>query len=443
MQHEEQLQAILSNLKIKQLNDMQLAALETVKNTDNTLLLSATGSGKTLAFLLPLLGMLDKENLESQAIIIVPSRELAMQIELVFKQMQTGFKVTCCYGGHKREIEENNLIQPPALLIGTPGRLADHIRRGSITAQSITTLILDEFDKTLELGFTEEVEFIISSLPNIKKRILTSATNSAEIPVFVGFEPATTLNFLTGAEEKEMPVEIKLVRSDDKDKIETLFRLLCFVGQGNRSSIVFCNHRESVERCSERLKEHGIVTEFYHGAMEQYERDSALNKFRNGTTDVLITTDLAARGLDIPHIRNIIHYHMPGNEAIFTHRNGRTARMDASGTAILILSEDEYVPAYVAEEVQEMTLPEEAVIPKQPEWVTVFIAAGKKDKINKVDIVGFLSHKANLKKEEIGLIDVKDFSSFVAIRKSKANQALQHIREEKIKNKKVKIEIAK
>lgn len=445
MQHTDiSIKNILDNLKIKQLNEMQETALTEIAKNDNSLLLSATGSGKTLAFLLPVLQTLDKSNLQTQAIIIVPSRELAMQIELVFKQMQTGFKVTCCYGGHKREIEENNLIQPPALLIGTPGRLADHIRRGSITTASIETLILDEFDKSLELGFTEEMEFIISSLTNIKKRILTSATNTADIPDFVGFAEHNILNFLQENDREDaIALQVKILHSDDKDKIDTLFRLLCVVGQGNRSSIVFCNHRESVERCSEMLAERGIVTEFYHGAMEQYERDSALNKFRNGTTDVLITTDLAARGLDIPHIRNIIHYHLPATEAIFTHRNGRTARMDTSGTAFLILHEDEYVPAYIDKDVEEMTLPAEVSIPKTPEWVTIFIAAGKKDKINKIDIVGFLSHKANLKKEEIGLIDVKDFSSFVAIRKSKATQVLQHIRDEKIKNKKVKIEIAK
>jgi superfamily II DNA/RNA helicase len=199
-----------------------------------------------------------------------------------------------------------------------------------------------------------------------------------------------------------------------------------------------------VERVSELLAQKGITNGFYHGAMEQQERDSALCKFRNGTNNVLITTDLASRGLDIPNIRYIIHYHLPHTEDIFTHRNGRTARMDASGTAILILSEEEKLPAYMDEkEVEQMQLPESSPLPEKPKWSTLFIAAGKKDKVNKVDIVGFLSNKGQLKKEDIGLIEVKDFFSFVAVRKVKVGAVLQLIKQEKIKNKKVKIDLAK
>jgi ATP-independent RNA helicase DbpA len=191
------------------------------------------------------------------------------------------------------------------------------------------------------------------------------------------------------------------------------------------------------------LTEKGIYNEFYHGAMEQQERDSALCKFRNGSTNVLITTDLAARGLDIPNIRYIIHYHLPHTEDMFTHRNGRTARMDASGTVVMILSEEEKLPAYTGDNIENIVLPDTAYLPEKPKWTTLFIAAGKKDKVNKIDIVGFLGNKAQLKKEDIGLIDVKDFFSFVAVRKHKVGAALQLIKNEKIKNKKVKIEVAK
>jgi superfamily II DNA/RNA helicase len=191
------------------------------------------------------------------------------------------------------------------------------------------------------------------------------------------------------------------------------------------------------------LAEKGINNEFYHGGMEQQERDSALCKFRNGTTNVLVTTDLASRGLDIPNIRYIVHYHLPLNEDAFVHRNGRTARMDASGTAILIIGPEEKLPEYIHEEVEPITLPEENILPEKPKWATLFIAAGKKDKVNKVDIVGFLSNKGELKKEDIGLIEVKDFFSFVAIRKVKMNKVLHLIKDQKIKNKKVKMEVAK
>jgi superfamily II DNA/RNA helicase len=432
---------VLSNLKIDSLNEMQLASIEANNKHNDVILLSATGSGKTLAFLLPLLQLNDPSNKETQALIIAPSRELALQIEQVFKAMGTGLKVTCCYGGHLRETEENNLIQPPALIVGTPGRLADHIRRGNITTAAIKTVVLDEFDKSLELGFQDEMSFIIGSLPGVQKRILTSATEAVEIPAFIGLQDPVRISFLNGDSETPTALAIKSVLSDEKDKSETLFRLICMLG--NRSTIVFCNHREAVERTSTLLSEKGIVNEFYHGALEQQQRDSALCKFRNGSTNVLVTTDLASRGLDIPNIRYIIHYHLPLTEDAFIHRNGRTARMDASGTAILILSPEEKLPAYINEEVERMELPETITLPEKPKWTTLFIAAGKKDKVNKVDIVGFLSNKGELKKEDIGLIEVKDFFSFVAVRKLKVGNALNLIKNEKIKNKKVKIEIAK
>lgn len=431
---------ILSNLGFEKLNEIQQASLEANAKNDNVVLLSATGSGKTLAFLLPLLETLDPEINNVQALIIVPSRELAIQIDAVLRKMQTGFKVTLCYGGHKRETEENNLIEAPAIIIGTAGRLADHIRRNNFDLDNIKTLVLDEFDKSLELGFTEEMSFIISSLKNIKKRMLTSATFAVTVPAFAGLKDPVKLDFLPEGEHPESMLEIKTIFSPDKDKIDTLFKLICYLG--NRSTVVFCNHRTAVERTSNLLTEKGILNVFYHGGMEQQERDAALCKFRNGTSNILVTTDLASRGLDIPNIRYIIHYHLPDTEAAFTHRNGRTARMDASGTAILILSEEEKLPAYIGQ-VSAIEITGEHPIPEKPKWSTLFIAAGKKDKVNKIDIVGFLSKKGELKKEDIGIIEVKDFFSFAAVRKVKVGHVLELIKNEKIKNKKVKIEIAR
>jgi superfamily II DNA/RNA helicase len=430
---------MLSRLKIEELNELQTASLEAGQQDQDLVLLSDTGSGKTLGFLLPVLALMDEQAAGTQALIIVPSRELAIQIEQVFKNMVTGFKVTCCYGGHLRETEENNLVEAPALIIGTPGRLADHIRRGNIHTGTIQTLVLDEFDKSLELGFQEEMAAIIGSLTAVKRRILTSATTAEEIPGFVGLREAVTLDYLTG--EKTERLTLQQVLSPEKDKIETLFRLICRIG--DRSTVIFCNHRESVERTSALLKEKGIVNVFYHGALEQPERDSALAKFRNGSSDVLVTTDLASRGLDVPNIRYIIHFHLPATEEVFIHRNGRTARMDATGTAILILSPEERLPSWIHETPATIDLPATAPLPDKPKWTTLFISAGKKDKVNKIDIVGFFANKGQLKKEEIGLIEVKDFFSFVALRKSKVSPVLQLIKNEKLKNKKVKIDVAK
>ena len=419
---------------------MQHASLQANAEHDNVILLSATGSGKTLAFLLPILKGIEDVAGKTQAMIVVPSRELALQIEQVFRNMQTSLKVTCCYGGHKREIEENSLVEAPAVIIGTPGRISDHIRRGNIKTDAIQTLVLDEYDKSLELGFLEEMSFIVGSLPALKKRILTSATQALDIPAFLQMENLQTINFIN-EDDASAALEVKVVQSEDDDKLETLFRLVCHLG--NRSTIIFCNHRDTVEETSKMLREKGIISTWYHGALEQRDREVALAKFRNGSVNVLVTTDLAARGLDIPNIRYIIHYHLPATEEIFTHRNGRTARMEASGTAILVVGPEEYIPAYITSEVEKIKLPVEVTIPEKPKWTTLFIGAGKKDKVNKIDIVGFLGNKAELKKEDIGLIEVKDFFSFVAVRKSKVPHALQLIKGEKIKNKKVKIDVAK
>ena len=431
--------SILTNLGIEALNPMQETMLADESNVPNILLLSDTGTGKTVAFLLKVLEALDPEKKAvTRAMIVAPSRELVMQLEKVFKTMGTGYKVTSCYGGHKRETEENNLLEAPALVIGTPGRLGDHIRRGNILVDNIHLLVLDEFDKSIEAGFQEEMRFILESLKNITEKILTSATEGSEIPDFVAMDNPLRLDYLSTGHKETLAIE--WLASPEKDKTDTLFRYICLVG--NRSAIVFCNHRDAVERTSNILKAKGISNEFYHGALEQHERDSALNKFRNGTVNVLVTTDLAARGLDIPNIRYIIHFHLPATEEIYTHRNGRTARVEATGTAVLIVGPDEKLPPYISPD-KEITLPETYTIPNKPVWSTLYISAGKKDKVNKTDIVGFLSKQGHLKKEDVGLIEVKDFYAFAAVRKSKVGEVLQLIKAEKLKNKKIKIDIAK
>lgn len=433
--------ALLTMLNITSFNEMQLSAIETIEKNDEVILLAPTGSGKTFAFLIPIIESLDPDSNLVQALILVPSRELALQIDQVLRQMQTGYKITTCYGGHKREIEENNLVQPPAIIIATAGRMADHIRRKNADMSAIRFLVLDEFDKILELGFLEEMEYILQNLPAVKKRVLTSATYEVEIPAFIQMKDPVTLDFLKDNTVSADTLRIHIVRSPGKDKLETLLQLICFVK--DTSTIIFCNHREAVERTSNYISEKGIVNVFYHGGMEQQDREVALSKFRNTSSNILVTTDLASRGLDIADIRNIIHYHLPNNEAAFTHRNGRTARMNATGNVYVIFSAEEKIPAFISETARDFELPGQLSLPEKPKWSTLFIAAGKKDKINKIDIVGFLSNKGHLKKDEIGLVEVKDFSSFAAIRKSKIGQVVELVKNEKIKNKKVKIAVAK
>lgn len=417
---------------------MQVESVEAISKNKDIILLSPTGSGKTLAFLLPVLKNLENENNKVQVLILTPSRELAIQIEDVFKSMNTGFKVSCCYGGHKMSVEKNNLIEPPAILVGTPGRVLDHISRGNFTTEGIHTLILDEFDKSLELGFQTEMSAIIETLSNVKKRILTSATKALEIPAFTGISEPIVLDYLN-ENVTVSGLRCNIVKSVNKDKLSALFQLLCHLG--GEQTLVFCNHREAAQRVSDSLTDSSIINEYFHGGLEQHIRERVLGKFRNGSCNILVCTDLASRGLDIPEIKHVIHYHLPANEEGYIHRNGRTARMNAEGDSYLILSVDETVPAYIKDELNSIELPDTRILPPKPLWGTLYIGKGKKDKLNKVDIVGFLMQKGDLKKEEIGLIEVKDFFSYVAVKRNRINELLRTIRDEKIKNKKTVIEL--
>jgi superfamily II DNA/RNA helicase len=428
----------LDNLGIAELNAMQNASIEACATGKDVVLLSPTGSGKTVAFLLPILANLSDRKTGVQALVLAPSRELALQIEQVFRNMHTGFKVNCCYGGHSMRTERNNLSEAPAVLIGTPGRLADHIRRESFDPKDIDMLVLDEFDKSLELGFQKEMEAIIGQCRFLKQRLLISATAALEIPAFAGLTSPTELNFIK--DHEPVGLTVKIVKASGVDKLDALLSLLCVVGEG--AALVFCNHRETVERISDLLMDQGLAHDIFHGGLKQEDRERALIKFRNGSHEILITTDLAARGLDIPEIRHVVHYQIPGNEAAFTHRNGRTARMHSEGTSYLVLSEKEFVPEYLSPPPEVFKLPKTPPLPKLPIWATLYIGAGKKDKIRKVDIVGLLLQKGELEKDELGLIELQDHAAYAAVKRDKIQNVESVLRNERLKKKKVKIAIS-
>ena len=439
MKAEDQNKKILSNLGIDSLNEMQIAARQAIIKEQNVLLLSPTGSGKTLAFLLPILQLLDEGIAKVQCLIVVPSRELGLQTEQVWKKMGTKLKVNVCYGGHSIDTELKNLSSPPALLIGTPGRLTDHLERKSFDTGSIKILVLDEFDKSLQLGFLDEMNTIISQLPGLQKRVLLSATSDIEIPAFVKMESPVTLDYTE--EEKNEALSVKLVLSPEKDKIDTLFHLICSLDPG--PALIFCNHREVTERISGLLNKKGVQTGYYHGGMDQDDRERILARFRNGSLHYLVTTDLAARGLDIPEMNHVIHYHLPATESEFVHRNGRTARMHASGTAYIIHFKEDKLPDYISGNLDVLPVAAGKPLPDRPEYETIYVSGGRKNKLNKSDIVGFFLQKGKLDKSDLGLIEVKDFISFAAVRASAVKTLLTNIRDEKMKGKKYKIEVAR
>ena len=428
------IEEILDKCNIRQLNEMQIATSEAILNTGKDLmLLSPTGSGKTLAYLLPLTQRINPELDAVQAIVVVPGRELALQSATVLKDMATGLRAYACYGGRAAMDEHRQLRQVrPHVIFSTPGRMNDHLGKGNIDTKAVKWIILDEFDKCLEMGFHDEMAILMRQIPACARQILLSATPAEEMHTQqILRDQFAVLNFLPNEGNVPARVCIRKVQSPEKDKLETLRRLLCQLGDD--SSIVFLNYRESVERTAAYLEEHGFTISSFHGGLEQKQREDALYRFSNGSANILVSTDLASRGLDIPDIRNIIHYHLPEGEDGYIHRVGRTARWDAHGDSYFILGPEESIPDYVDADVEDYELSTEAAPVPVPRMATVYIGKGKKDKISKGDIVGLLCKQAGLSGSEIGRIDVKDYYAYVAVVRSKLMQVLKQLNGQKIK----------
>jgi superfamily II DNA/RNA helicase len=423
---------ILSKLGISALNPMQEEAKLAIHASNEVILLSPTGTGKTLAFLLPLINELDENCSEIQVIIIVPSRELAIQIEQVFREMGSGFKVNAVYGGRSGSKDRIEISHRPAVLVGTPGRVADHLRREEFSTEYIKTLVLDEFDKSLEVGFEAEMSQILELLPQIEKRILTSATQGVEIPKFVGLVNPVTIDY---SAEGTSALDLKIVESESADKLDALVDLIAHCGTNN--GIIFCNYKDSIQRVSDYLKQHKISHGIFQGGLEQKERERSLLKFRNGTHQLLLATDLAARGIDVPEIDFIVHYHLPFKAEEFTHRNGRTARMNNNGTAYVLKGAKEQLPDFIGDlPLQKL---DQGKLPKPTQWSTLFISGGRKDKISKGDIAGLFFKTGNLSKDEMGIIELKTDCAFISVKTTVLSSLIAKVNNVKLKKKKVRI----
>ena len=429
--------SILDKFEIKDLNPMQKKAGQVIRKNEDVVILSPTGTGKTLAFLLPLIEKLDTDCNEIQALILVPSRELAQQIEQVARKMGSGFKINSVYGGRAGSLDKLDLKHRPAILIGTPGRVVDSFRRDELSLEYIQTLILDEFDKSLEIGFKEEMKEIIETLPSVKQRILTSATQDSQIPKFARLIFPVFIDYLQNTGGSNL--KIKTILSPEKDKLQSLEKVIKSLS--NQPGIIFCNFKDALGRVSDYLDNKNINHECFHGGMEQVDRELALIKFRNGTSQLLLATDLAARGLDIPEIKFILHYHLPPHEKEFTHRNGRTARMNKEGVAYILQFQDEPLPDFIeviAPETQEI---DELIADNStsPKWTTLHITGGRRDKISKGDIAGLFFKQGEAERDQVGVIEVQQKSSFVGVHADAAEILIEKTNNSRLKKKKVRI----
>lgn len=441
MREKEFLPLVRERLGIERLNAMQEKMLQATSEGGDIMLLSATGSGKTLAFVMSMLKIMKPSSGRVQGVIIVPSRELVIQISGVIRAIAAGLKTTSLYGGHKVEDEVNSLHAGTDIIVATPGRLLDHINRRNIDVMPTRVLVLDEFDKSLELGFEKEMKKISSHLKNVSRTILTSATRAAELPDFLTLRELKTLDYLEGSRKVRERTRVWRVDSDVNDKLETLKTLLQNIaaerGKYERS-IIFVNHRESAERTAQYLKKSGIPTTLYHGALEQRDRESAIALFNNGTGPVMVATDLAARGLDIEGVKHVIHYHQPLSAEVYTHRNGRTARVEEDGDVYVIIGPAEDQKEYI--EVNATRHLERGVTIEIPRrYESLYISAGKREKISAGDVVGYLIKEGGLTSTEIGKINVYDHYIIVAIDANKAPGLAESLKKKKLKGKSIRI----
>lgn len=437
---------ILQRLGISQLNDMQEEALVAiVRSNDDVVILSPTGTGKTLAYLLPLVQLINEEKPSLQAIVVTPGRELALQSSEVLKSMGCGLHSMAVYGGRPAMDEHRELRKVcPQIIFGTPGRLNDHLVKGNIVADDVRFLIIDEFDKCLEMGFQNEMAILLGNLPYVKRHVLLSATESEVMPRFVNMGHTQRLDYRQEEEQVSSRVHIYSIESPQNDKLEPLRQLL--LERGEESTVVFLNYRESVERVADFLRKAGFTLSAFHGGLEQKQREDALYRFANGSANIMVCTDLASRGLDIPDIDNIVHYHLPETEQNYVHRVGRTARWDKQGRSFFLLKAGEHIPDYVEETPTAYNLKADADsstperVPARPKMVTIYIGKGKRDKLSRGDIVGFLCKKGGLQGSEIGKISVEERFTYVAIAREKLRQVLKNTAGEKIKGVKTIIE---
>ncbi|WP_068474913.1 DEAD/DEAH box helicase [Saccharicrinis aurantiacus] len=427
-------EAILNKLGIEALNDMQNDASKAIQSSEEVVLLSPTGTGKTLAFLLPIIEQLDPENKDIQVLVLVHSRELAIQIEQVTREIGSGYKTNAVYGGRAGNKDRAELKHAPSILIGTPGRVADHIRSGVVDAETINFLVLDEFDKCLEVGFEKEMSEILGALPSLKRKVLTSATQKVKIPEFVGLTKPKTLNLLKASANK---LVIKVVTASSNDKLESLGHLLSTLNE--KTGIIFCNFKDTIHVVRDFLEVKNVDHAVFYGGQEQVDRERSLVKFRNGTNNILLASDLAARGIDVPNLDFIIHFQLPGRPDEFIHRNGRTARMNSDGTAYILKTATEELPSFVKDAEAISIKPQFKI--NGSYWRTLYISGGRKDKISKGDIAGLFFKQGNLEKNELGTIEVKQDYSFVAVPRKKTHQLIADLNNSRVKKKKVRISL--
>ena len=442
----------VADLKFTQPTPVQQLVLAPALEGQDVAGQAPTGSGKTAAYGLAVLQQIDPMSATVQAIVLVPARELVLQVRDALKSLGKhipNLRVAGYYGCHAMRDEVKGLQQTPHVVVATPGRMLDHLERRTIVPNRLKVLVLDEADKLLELGFQEEMATIISRLPVRRQTLLFSATMPDKVLALVR-EYLTRPRVMNagGAKASTLPDSLVLrghIVSAADQKPAALYHLITQPTAGR--SLVFANTRDRVEELARFLKGRGLAAEALHGKMLQPERDKSMMKLRNGSATVLVATDVAARGIDVNELDTVVQYDMPDQADTFMHRSGRTARAGAVGTAHLIAT------AYEQQKLQNWpaastvqwaglrppALPDALPKPQRPSTVTLHVSAGKSEKISRGDLAGAFVSVGGLERDAVGRIEVFEHHSFVAVPEALAEEVLANMQGAKVKGKKVKV----
>ncbi len=444
---------VVAELGYTQMTPIQAQALPILLAGQDVIGQSATGSGKTAAFALPLLQKVQTETRELQALVLSPTRELAAQVAKEIRKLGRGkrnLQVLTLTGGTPASLDRKSLEYGTQVIVGTPGRVQDHLDRGSLKLHTVKTVVLDEADRMLDMGFRDKIENILKEIPAERQTALFSATFPPTIEALSRRLQRDPKRVTIAAVEKEAPaIEQIVIRTTPHEKAEAVVAFL--KARPLESALVFCNFKVGVNELNEVLGKAGFSVDKLHGDLEQHERERVMAKFRNQSIRILVATDVAARGIDVAGLDAVINFDFPADPAQYVHRIGRTGRAGKTGLAVSLFMETERaklerLEEYTGEKLVLSGLREakNAGAPKaESKAVTTFdtlsISGGRKEKLRAGDILGALTGDAGVPGTAVGKIDISDHVSYVAIERSHFKNALAQLAAGKIKNRRFRV----
>ncbi len=446
-----ELLANLKSLAYDEATAIQAATLPEALNGRDILAQAQTGAGKTAAFALPLLNALQVKRFRIQALVLCPTRELAAQVAAELRKLARqihNIKILSLCGGQPIGPQIASLEHGAHIIVGTPGRIEDHLRKGRLHLAELRTLVLDEADRMLDMGFRDSIDTIVEACPAKRQNLLFSATYSDAVRSVAASYLYKPAQISVEAQHQHKNIEQRFYRIQDGDqRFEAV--LLLLMAEHAESAIVFCHTKKEVQECAAYLQQHGLVALALQGDMDQRDRDRTLVRFANGSATVLVATDVAARGLDIDDVQLVLNCQLSRDVEVHTHRVGRTGRAGGQGLACSLFTDKERYKLEALSEARGLEaelydLPERGLLQQdapQPRMHTLQLDLGKKQKLRAGDIVGALCKDNTLSFDELGKIDVLPMTSFVAVQRNKASKALERLKSGKIKGRQIKVRL--